>query len=277
MMDSTSSARGGAAGGGVGRERSRRWTSAGFLMVGVSAGAFGWVGAQEPGQAAVAPAAAQPASATPTELRTACAAQPEYGDPFLIEVAKARDAETPEAESAALDALEPEARRMAAESPNDAAVQFRLAAVMGARLDLEHGTSKINGGSELHDQVVRVLELDPGHPGANYIMGKLHASVRRLGGVKRFLATNILGGGALKDASWEEAQQRLELAVREEPCVPEHHFELARVYAEKGPREGWERELAYVIELTEGATGPRKARLHERAVGFQQEWRQKAP
>jgi hypothetical protein len=64
--------------------------------------------------------------------------------------------------------------------------------------------------------------------------------------------------------------------VREDPCVPEHHFELARAYAQQGNVEGWERELAAVFELTAGRDG-RSALLRERAEGFGREWRQKAP
>jgi hypothetical protein len=106
------------------------------------------------------------------------------------------------------------------------------------------------------------------------MMGKLHASVLRLGGFKRFLANTLLGGSALKDASWDRAQGLLEVAVREDPCVPEHHFELARVYAHRGDAAAWERELGYVRELTEGKDG-REARLRERAEQMGREWRAK--
>jgi hypothetical protein len=193
-----------------------------------------------------------------------CAARPE-DDPFLAQVSRARELETPEAAQAALDALEPEARRFAAEAPNDAAAQYRLAAVMGARLDDEHGRSKMSGAGEVRDQAERVLELEPEHPGASYMLGRIHASVLRLGGLKRFLAKSLFGGKTLEGASWERAQALLEVAVRGDPCVPEHHFELARVYAQRGNTAGAERELASVRELTEGRDGRTSARLRERA------------
>jgi hypothetical protein len=227
----------------------------------------------------VAVAAAQPAVVEGQEARQGegeigtfgsaglairCAATPGAGDPFLAEVERMHDLEDEAAARAALDALEPEARRMAAEAPNDVTAQYRLAALMGARLDDESGSAKVSGAAELHDQALRVLELDPTHAGASYMVGRLHASVLRLSGIKRFMATRLMGGGALKDASWERAQALLELAVREEPCVPEHHWELARVYAHQGDAEGAERELAYVRELTAGRNGP-DARLFARA------------
>jgi hypothetical protein len=195
-------------------------------------------------------------------------------DPLLAEVARARDLADPEASKAALEALLPDAQRRASESPSDVTAQYHLAAVMGARLDHDDGTAKIEGASALHDQAARVLALDPEHAGASYMMGKLHASVRRLGGFKRFLATNLLGGSALKDASWERAQALLEVAVRKDPCVPEHHFELARVHAHHGNTAAWERELAYVRELTAGRDG-RHARLRERVDEMEREWRAK--
>jgi hypothetical protein len=249
-----------------------RLGAAGFLITAVLAGALQNAAAQTTQASAMAPGV-RPQPEPAGSLGRVCAARPAIGDSFLAEVSKARDLPTPEAEEAALALLEPEARRQASELPNDVSAQYRLAAVMGAALDLEHGTSKMNGASELYDQVVRVLALDPAHPGANYMMGKIHASVMRLSGMKRFLANTLFGGPALKNASWEEAQTRLELAVREEPCVPEHHFELARVYAAKRFTEGWERELAYVVQLTAGQDGRQASKLRERSEGFAREWR----
>ena len=118
---------------------------------------------------------------------------------------------------------------------------------------------------------MRVLELDPRHAGASYMLGRLHASVLRLGGFKRFMAKQLFGGGALEGASWEEAQRLLEVAVVEDPCVSEHHFELAQVYAQRGDASGAERELSYVRELTAGQDG-RQARLRQRADELEREW-----
>jgi hypothetical protein len=194
-----------------------------------------------------------------------CAALPEESDAFLADVARARAIEDDDAAKEALDALEPDARRRAAAAPNDVTAQYHLAAVMGARLDHEHGGSKMSGAEELRDQASLVLELDQEHAGASYMLGRIHASVLRLGGFKRFMAKALFGGGALKGASWDEAQALLEVAVRGDPCVPDHHFELARLYAERGDKAGAEREFAYVGELTAGEGG-REARLRERAA-----------
>jgi predicted Zn-dependent protease len=113
-------------------------------------------------------------------------------------------------------------------------------------------------------QAQRVLELDPSHAGASYMLGRIHSSIKRMGGFKKFMARQLYGGEALEGASWDEAQRLLEVAVREDPCVPEHHFELARVYEARGDAEGAARAIASVRELTGDATDRRAARLRER-------------
>jgi hypothetical protein len=239
----------------------------GGLLVGIAAARP--TAGQEPSPGADEQTAVRPPE--PARPALSCAAGPGDGDPFLAEVVRARELDSPDAAKAALEALEPEAQRMAAESPDDAAAQYRLAAVWGAQLDHEHGRGKMSGASRVRVQAQRVLALDPEHAGASYMLGRLHASVLRMSGFKRFLAKQLFGGDALEGASWEQARALLEVAVREDPCVPEHHFELARVYAHGGDTAGAERELAYVRELTEGGDG-RQARLRERADELEKEW-----
>lgn len=122
----------------------------------------------------------------------------------------------------------------AAARPADVDVQYLLAVVIGARTDIEEVRTRIRLAEALRDQAGRVLALDPGHPGAHHLLGRLHAAVLRMDGFSRFIATRILGGGDLAGASWEEARLRLEAAVVGDPCVPDHHYELARLYAERG-------------------------------------------
>jgi hypothetical protein len=241
------------------------------LLVGLVALRPTAAGAQDPSQAAAGSAAIQQPEPALTTL--SCAAGSAESDLFLAEVMSARELADEEASKAALAALEPQAQRMAAESPDDAAAQYRLAAVWGAQLDHEQGRGKMSGASRVREQAQRVLALDPTHAGASYMLGRLHGSVLRMSGFKRFLAKSLFGGDALEGASWEQAQALLEVAVREDPCVPDHHFELARVYAHRGDAAAAERELAYVRELTAGHDG-RLARLRERADELEKEWRE---
>lgn len=207
---------------------------------------------------------APPLRASTTVGTAVCPARAGDGDAFLEEVERARGLGDAEAAMAALDALETEARQGADASPNDVAAQYHLAASMGARLEYESGRAKMAEAGRVRVQAERVLALDPRHAGASYMLGRLHASILRMSGFKRFMARELFGGNALEGASWEAAQSLLEIAAREEPCVPEHHFELGRVYAARGEKASAAREFESVRELTAGREG-RDARLRERA------------
>jgi hypothetical protein len=254
-------------------KRSIRGPLAAGLLAGVAAVQASAAAGQQPQPAVAEEVTVQQEFAAPGPFGS-CAASTESSDAFLAEVARARELESPKAVEAALDVLEPDARRIAAELPNDAAAQYRLAAVMGARLDYEKGGAKMSGAEQVRDQAQRVLALEPQHAGASYMLGRIHASVLRMSGFKRFLAKQLFGGGALEGASWEEAQALLETAVLQDPCVPEHHFELARVYAHQGNDEGAERALQSVRELTASPDGRLASRLREKAEAFEKEWRE---
>lgn len=244
--------------------------TAGLLILGASDATVG-----RAQQSAAAPAAAPvdgPIHALPDTPPASCPSTGP-GDPFLAEVQRAH-ALGGDAAVAALEVLEPEARRRAEAAPHDAAAQYGLAAVIGARLEHEDGSSKIETAVELHDQAMRVLTLAPGHAGANYMVGRLHSGVLRLGTIERFVATQLLGGGALEDASWEVAQAHLEAAVAGAPCVPEHHFELARAYARGGDLRAAERVARHVLQLTGAVTtGDPDARLRQRTEELLEEIR----
>lgn len=125
---------------------------------------------------------------------------------ILMEAAVATEDEA-EMKAMLLEA-ELHARRAAADDECSVGRRFALAAVLGMRADREGGLTKIRAASRLHDELKHLLKLDPEHAEARYMMGRLHAGVRRMGRVTRWLATNLLGGGALKEASWEEAERK---------------------------------------------------------------------
>jgi hypothetical protein len=113
----------------------------------------------------------------------------------------------------------------------------------------------------LYDELKILLDLDPEHAQARHMMGRLHAGVRRMNRVKRWVATNILGGGALKNASWEEAEQNLSFAENKAPEVPDHHLQLARLYIDTDRPELASIELAHVLDLSATSAMEHKARL----------------
>jgi hypothetical protein len=147
--------------------------------------------------------------------------------------------------------------------------RFALAAVLGMRADREGGRTKVKAASALHDELKVVLELDPDHAQAHYMMGRLHAGVRRMNGITRWLATNLLGGATLKQASWEKAEQHLAFAEATAPEVPDHHLQLARVYRDTGRPELALPELDHVIRME--VTSPMEREAREEALQIQEE------
>lgn len=138
--------------------------------------------------------------------------------------------------------------------------RFALAAVLGMRADREGGRTKVKAASALYEELDVVLALDPDHAQAHYMMGRLHAGVRRMNGVTRWIATNLLGGDTLKQASWEEAEHHLAFAVERAPDVPDHHLQLARVYRDTGRPELAIPELEYVLAMDLESPMEREAR-----------------
>jgi hypothetical protein len=148
-----------------------------------------------------------------------------------------------------LRALEPGVRAAAAAAPRDARLQFRLVALLGARTNLVEGRAAVKVADELHDRTVALLEIEPRHAGAHHILGRLHAAAMRMGRLERFLARTLLGADLLASVSWEGARRHLERAERQDPCVDAHHWELARLYRERGHPALARREIEHLVEL----------------------------
>ncbi len=201
-----------------------------------------------------------------------CAGREIESDPILAAITAALSLDDDGKAKAALIEAEDGVRAAALASPEDVEAQYRLAALLGARAEREGGRTKISVAKEVATQAQRVVDLEPAHAGGNYLLGRLHAAVMRLGRLTRFLATRVLGGGALKQASWEEAQSRLVAAEMLDPCEPDHHYELARLFGERQQREDAERELSHVHELTDGHAG-RWAAVRAKAERLPSGWK----
>lgn len=113
---------------------------------------------------------------------------------------------------------------------SDVERRLALAVVLGLRADREGGSARVRAASELHGELVRILELQPDHAGARHLLGRLHAGVRRMNRVTRWIATNLLGGDVLRKATWAEAEQNLAFAATHAPDVSDHHLQLANLY-----------------------------------------------
>ena len=92
-----------------------------------------------------------------------------------------------------------------------------------------------------------ILEVDPQHARASHLLGRLYAGVRRTNRITRWIATHLLGGGALKKATWQAAEEYLSFAEQQAPEVSDHHFQLAILYADTDRLELAVEELEHVF------------------------------
>ncbi len=122
------------------------------------------------------------------------------------------------------------ARHLVFENPNDPEPRYWYAAAMGLRAAEEGGRTQVRLAQRAHEQARLTLTVAPEHAGAQHVLGRLHVAVMHLSGFKRFIATRILGGKALSEASWENAESLLAAAARSKPEIPAHHYALGNLY-----------------------------------------------
>jgi len=123
-----------------------------------------------------------------------------------------------------------------------------LAVALGRRALKEGPRIRVRLAEEVRDQGLRILELDPNHPGGHHILGQWHAEVLRLSGISRMVARTLLGGGTFNRASWDEAERHLLTAVERAPEGLIHHLELARVLLDRGEEERGRAALREVLD-----------------------------
>jgi hypothetical protein len=133
---------------------------------------------------------------------------------------------------------------------------FAVAVVLGIRAETEGGQAKVRTVSALYSQLGVVLEVEPDHARARHLLGRIHAAVCRMSSVTRWLATRLLGGNVLRQATWEEAERNLAFAERSAPEVVDHHLQLANLYRDTGRLELAHEELRHALALP--ATTPRE-------------------
>lgn len=119
-------------------------------------------------------------------------------------------------------------------NPASAEAHFALAKALG-RVALSKGKrEKVKYARIVHDEVREALRLDQTNAGALHVLGMWNAEIMRLSGFERWAARNLLGGGILGEANWDNAQAYLERAAAIEPNRITHRLDLAGVYADRG-------------------------------------------
>lgn len=128
------------------------------------------------------------------------------------------------------------ARRAVAANPRDAEGHFQLAQALGRKALTMGVRDRVKLASEIRDEALAALALDPRHSGAMHVMGLWNAEVMRLNGFSRAFARHFLGGKVFDAANWEDAQRYLEQSVANDSLRIVHRLDLAAVYVDRDQR-----------------------------------------
>ncbi len=128
------------------------------------------------------------------------------------------------------------ARRAVLANPDGANGHFVLAAAIGRASLTRSKRDQIERAVEIRNEALKALGLEPHHPGALHVMGRWHAEIKRLSSLQTFFARTFLGADIFDEASWDEAERYLRLAVQYDPDRIFHRFDLAGVLID---REKW--------------------------------------
>jgi len=126
------------------------------------------------------------------------------------------------------------ARRAVAVDSNGADGHFHVARALGRQALSVGSKARIQYAKAVRAEALEALAIDPRHPGALHVMGVWNAEIMRLSSLQRFIARNLLGGGILGSASWQEAVRYMEQSVAGEPQRIVHHLDLGKIYADIG-------------------------------------------
>jgi regulator of microtubule dynamics protein 3 len=140
------------------------------------------------------------------------------------------------------------ARRAIGARPADAEGHFALARALGMSAMTVGIRERVKFAMDVRTEALEALRLDPQHAGAMHVLGAWHAEVMRLNSVERLVARNLLGGAAMKMASWAQAIDFMSRSAAIEPQRLVHHLDLARIYVDTGDRtkarEAYQRVIA---------------------------------
>ena len=128
------------------------------------------------------------------------------------------------------------ARRAVAANPRNPEGHFQLAQALGRNALTMGVRDRIKLASEIRDEALAAIAIDPRHSGALHVMGVWNAEIMRLNGFSRAFARHFLGGKIFDAANWDDAQKYLEGAVANDSTRIVHRLDLAAVFADRDQR-----------------------------------------
>lgn len=139
--------------------------------------------------------------------------------------------------SAARDSLyleaERDARRALRIDSTRVSGYFVLGMSLGRVALTKSRKDRVRYAKEIYEVATKALRLAPDHDGSHHILALWNAEAMRISGFSRFVAKNLLGGKILSQASWAQAIEHLETAVRIDPTRIFHRLDLAKIYVDR--------------------------------------------
>lgn len=121
------------------------------------------------------------------------------------------------------------ARRAVRLDPDNTRALFVLGLVLGNTALTRGIKERVKLAVEIRDLALRSLAADSLNDGAHHLLGRWNYEVMKLSGFERLVARTFLGGGVMREASWDEARRELTRAVALDSTRIYHRLDLARV------------------------------------------------
>jgi tetratricopeptide (TPR) repeat protein len=163
------------------------------------------------------------------------------------------------------DQAERDYRKILEQNPRYPEIHFRL-----ARLILSKPSPPADFADQARKELQAELEVNPGNPGAEYVLGELARQAQELAEAQQHFskATALdpnfadaylgLGMTLLAEKKFPEAVAPLEKAVKLQPANPAAHYSLATAYARTGRKDEADREFALQQQTTPIRPGEQK-------------------
>ena len=121
------------------------------------------------------------------------------------------------------------ARRAVRLDADNTRALFTLGLVLGNTALTRGIKERVRLAVEIRDLALRSLAADSLNDGGHHLLGRWNYEVMKLSGFERLVARTFLGGGVMREASWEEARRELARAVALDSTRIYHRLDLARV------------------------------------------------
>jgi len=117
--------------------------------------------------------------------------------------------------------------------PERAEARFAMAVSLALNLDRASPSAAVEQSRVLRRWIGATLEKDPGHPGANYLLGRWRLAFATLNPIKA-MAVRTLMGGIPAEATLGGAEEAFRKALARRPQEPLYHLDLAETLVEQG-------------------------------------------